>query len=395
MLKWNFLQFQPEADKKTIRENSIDTLIALCPAAVAGVVLFGPAAALVLLTCTFFAWLCALIWNRIFKEEASIFDLNTIIIGVVLGLTLPSKLPLWLAALAGIVSVLIFKAMLRYIGQFWIHPVLVTRVLIAAVLPAFMRGWSEPFAWLNETADTLSGATPLSTASSYTLKDLFMGVTPGSIGETCALLLLVGGLYLVLRRVISPVIPLAMITTTGIFSWIAGESPLVSVLSGGLIFATVFIAADYRTTPLTDHGKLVFGVGCGLLTFVLRYFTPLAEGVALAVLIMELIAPFINKLFSLIAAKRESKILETKNAEISEVVSAESPDRETVCTESSEEFAEESLEDDPTAETEKVAEPIEEPSEESPNEENGNQVKDENVECVSENAIADEDVETE
>ncbi len=274
----------------------LDVIIALCPAAIAGIVLFGWQAALVIVTCIASAVLSEYLTGRILKRDPSVKDLSAVVTGLLLGLNLPPAIPLWIAALGSAVAIVVVKMLFGGIGQNFANPAITARIVLMVSFPSLMTTWSEPYAWLNGTYSAVSGATPLVDASGYTLKELFFGVTPGCIGETCALLLLVGGLYLVLRRVISPIIPVAFITTVGIFSWIFGGDPLTAVLSGGVMLGAIFMATDYVTSPLTDSGKLIFGIGCGLITFLIRQFGSLPEGVSFSILLMNILTPHINRL---------------------------------------------------------------------------------------------------
>ena len=144
--------------------------------------------------------------------------------------------------------------------------------------------------------DAIATATPLAKESSYTLRELFFGMHSGAIGETSAFLLIIGGLYLMLRRVIKPIIPVAFIGTVAIASLIAGTDLKLALFGGGLMLGAIFMATDYVTTPTTNLGKLIFGVGCGLITFVIRYFGALPEGVSYAILLMNILTPHINRL---------------------------------------------------------------------------------------------------
>ncbi len=274
----------------------LDVIIALCPAAVAGIVLFGWKAALVIITCIASAVISEYLTGKILKRDPSIKDLSAVVTGLLLGLNLPPAIPLWIAALGSAVAIVVVKMLFGGIGQNFANPAITARIVLMVSFPSLMTTWSEPYAWLNGTYSAVSGATPLVDTSGYTLKELFFGVTPGCIGETCALLLLVGGIYLILRRVISPIIPVAFITTVGIFSWIFGGDPLTAVLSGGVMLGAIFMATDYVTSPLTDTGKLIFGIGCGLITFLIRQFGSLPEGVSFSILLMNILTPHINRL---------------------------------------------------------------------------------------------------
>lgn len=269
----------------------LDVLIALMPATIYGVVLFGWRAALIIAACVASAVLSEYIWNRATKKENSLADLSAVVTGLLLALNLPSSLPVWMAALGSAVAIIIVKQMFGGLGQNFANPAMTARIVLMVSFPAAMTTFYEPF------GDIVSSATPLG-GGSYLLKELFLGAHSGCIGETSAVMLLLGGIYLILRRVISPIIPLSFIGTVFVFSWILGVNPLTAILSGGLLLGAIFMATDYVTSPTYPLGKLVFGIGCGILTVVIRHFAALPEGVSYSILLMNLLVPYINRFTS-------------------------------------------------------------------------------------------------
>lgn len=276
----------------------IDVIIALLPAAIAGCILFGWYAALVILTCVVTAVLAEFVCCKIMKRSNSIGDFSAVVTGLILALNLPPELPLWMAAIGSIVAIVVVKMMFGGLGHNFANPAITARIVLLVSFPAAMTSWINPLGIENavtSATDVNTVATPL-VSNSYTYGQLFMGQVPGCIGETFSLLIILGALYLIARRVISPVTPLSMVATVALMSFIFKEDPLYMILSGGLLFGAVFMATDYVTSPINWKGKLIFGIGCGLVTFVIRHFGYLPEGVSYAILLMNLFVPFINKI---------------------------------------------------------------------------------------------------
>ena len=276
-----------------------DVIVALLPATVAGCILFGWYAALVVATCVITAVLAEYVCCKIMKRSNSIGDLSAVVTGLILALNLPPELPLWMAAIGSIVAIVVVKMLFGGLGHNFANPAITARIVLLVSFPAAMTQWIAPIGVdlsnITSATDVNTVATPL-VNDGYTYAQLFMGQVPGCIGETFKLLIILGALYLIIRRVISPVTPLAMIGSVALLSWIFGEDPLYMVLSGGLLFGAVFMATDYVTSPINWKGKLIFGIGCGLITFVIRHFGYLPEGVSYSILLMNLFVPFINKI---------------------------------------------------------------------------------------------------
>ena len=200
------------------------------------------------------------------------------------------------------------------IGQNFVNPALTARIILMNSFPARMTHWTAAFDY-SATADAVTTATPLGILSegsggqlpSYL--DMFLGKTGGCLGETCALAILIGGIYLILRRVISPVIPVTYLATAALFSFLFGRDPLFDLLSGGLMLGAFFMATDYTTSPLYFWGRVVFAVGCGALTLVIREFGSLPEGVSYSIILMNILTPLIERYikpraFGLVKEKR-------------------------------------------------------------------------------------------
>ena len=274
----------------TTRGIMSDVVIALAPAATYGCILFGLRALAVLITSVGVAVLSEFLWNKALKKPDTIKDMSAVVTGLLLGMNLPPTLPLWQAAIGSVAAIIGVKQMFGGLGHNFANPAIAARIMLLVSFPAAMTRFTEP------VSDAVTSATPLAgTAGALSFKTLFFGMHAGSIGETSAFLLIVGGLYLVIRRVITPVIPVCFIGTVALLSLIAGENVMLSVFGGGLILGAVFMATDYTTSPTTPLGKAVFAVGCGIITFVIRKFGSLPEGVSYSILLMNILVPHINR----------------------------------------------------------------------------------------------------
>lgn len=274
----------------TTRGIMSDVVIALAPAATYGCILFGLRALAVLITSVGVAVLSEFLWNKALKKPNTIKDMSAVVTGLLLGMNLPPTLPLWQAAIGSVAAIIVVKQMFGGLGHNFANPAIAARIMLLVSFPAAMTRFTEP------VSDAVTSATPLAgTAGALSFKTLFFGMHAGSIGETSAFLLIVGGLYLVIRRVITPVIPVCFIGTVALLSLIAGENVMLSVFGGGLILGAVFMATDYTTSPTTPLGKAVFAVGCGIITFVIRKYGSLPEGVSYSILLMNILVPHINR----------------------------------------------------------------------------------------------------
>lgn len=274
----------------TTRGIMSDVFIALCPAAIFGCILFGVKAAIVVLTCIVTAVLAEFIWNKIMKKPQTIGDMSAAVTGLLLGMNLTADVPFWVAAIGSIAAIIVVKQFFGGLGHNFVNPAIAARIILLVSFPTYMTTFVEPI------TRNVSSATPLVTEKATTYKMLFFGMHAGSIGETSAFLLLIGGIYLVIRKVILPIIPVTFIGSLALFTLIAGGDPLKAILTGGVMLGAIFMATDYVTTPTTPLGKVIFGVGCGLITFVIRNFGSLPEGVSYSIIIMNILTPHINNL---------------------------------------------------------------------------------------------------
>lgn len=267
----------------------LDVIIALLPAAIYGCILFGLRAAIILVVTVATAVASEAIWNLALKKPQTIGDCSAILTGLLLGMNLSSQTPVWIAAIGSVVAIIVVKQMFGGLGFNFANPAMTARIVLLVSFAGQMSNYVSPI-------DAVTTATPLANNTPITLKELFFGMHSGAIGETSSFLLIIGGLYLMLRRVIKPIIPVAFIGTVAIATLIAGGDLKLAIFGGGLMLGAIFMATDYVTTPTTDLGKLVFGIGCGLITFVIRKFSPLPEGVSYAILLMNILTPHINRL---------------------------------------------------------------------------------------------------
>jgi electron transport complex protein RnfD len=271
-------------------------MIALLPALFAGITYFGFRSLFVVLVCIVSAVFFEYITRKAMKKSNTIGDLSAAVTGMLLAFCLPPTIPFWMAALGAMVSIVLVKQLFGGLGQNFMNPALAGRVIMLFAWPAAMTGWI-----ISTGTEVISTATPLGILKEQvgailpSYLDMFMGNIGGSIGETSAFAILLGAIYLLIRRVITPEIPVVFIATVAILSWIFGRDPLFQILAGGLFLGAFFMATDYSTSPVTMKGRVVMGFGCGLLTVLIRFFTAYPEGVAFAILLMNVCVPLIDR----------------------------------------------------------------------------------------------------
>ena len=270
-----------------------DVLIALAPAAVASVVFFGLRSLLVIFTCVvsavFFEWG----FEKVVKRPNTIRDMSACVTGVILAYNLPPTIPLWQAALGSAVAIVLVKQLFGGIGKNFANPAITARIVLFLAFSGSMTTFIRP--------DGTTGATPLAYLgnSAYSYKpptlDLLLGNHGGCLGEVCAVALLIGFVYLLIRRVITWETPVVFIATVFALSAAFGWNPVDSILSGGLMLGAIFMATDYVTAPMTFWGRVVFGIGAGVLTVIFRIYGSNPEGVSFAILLMNILTPYINR----------------------------------------------------------------------------------------------------
>ena len=273
----------------------LDVLIALIPAAVAGVVIFGLRSLAVIAICVAACVGFEALFNYLTKKDQTVSDLSAAVTGLLLALNLPANVPLWQCVIGSLFAIVVVKCLFGGIGANLVNPAITARVFM---LVAFTELAAPAFP---AVVDTVAGATPLALAEGTplpSLLDLFIGLKGGAIGETCGAALVLGGIYLLARRVITWHTPVAFIAAVFVFSFfMEGMDPvmaLAKVLSGGLLIGAIFMATDYATSPSTPWGKAIFGIGCGIITCLIRYFGNYPEGVSFAILFMNIVNPYIK-----------------------------------------------------------------------------------------------------
>ncbi len=306
--------------KDTTTGIMLDVIIALVPALIASVVLFGPRALAVVATTVISAVLSEYVSRKVMKRHNTIGDLSAVVTGLILAFNLPVSIPLWMAAVGSFFAIVVVKQFFGGIGQNFANPAIAARIVLLISFGQAMGNWTAPLSW---KTDAVSTATPLailggeSTEALPSLIDMLLGVRGGCLGETCSLALIAGGIYLIARKVISWKIPVAYIGTVAVIMLIAGKFDLeflaYQLMGGGLLLGAFFMATDYSTSPIKSNAKIVFGVGCGLLTCVIRLFAALPEGVSFAILIMNLLVPHIE---TIMAPKPFGTVKEKKSKEV-------------------------------------------------------------------------------
>ncbi|MDD5692227.1 MAG: RnfABCDGE type electron transport complex subunit D [Candidatus Omnitrophica bacterium] len=272
------------------------------PAGIAGVIIFGLDALWIILAATIAAVSTEWVFELITRRKVTILDGSAVITGILLAYNLPSGVPLWLPVVGAIFSIIVGKAVFGGLGQNIFNPALVGRVFLMASWPKYMTTFPKPFSY-----DAVTSATPLAMLKEGKILehipylDLFLGNRGGCIGEVCILALLIGAAILLIKGYITWHIPVTYILTTAILTYIFGAKQffhgdwLFHILSGGLILGAFFMATDYVATPLTIKGQVIFGIGCGLITAVIRIWGGYPEGVSYAILMMNAATPFIDR----------------------------------------------------------------------------------------------------
>lgn len=317
----------------TVTGIMLDVIIALIPAAFAGTAVFGLRAALVIAVCIVSCVFFEFISRKIMKRSPTVGDLSAVVTGLLLAFNLPVNIPIWMCIVGSLVAIVVVKQMFGGIGHNFANPAITARIVLLVSFASAMTGFTSP---AFNSVDAVTTATPLSHLSSIDLSgnvsaqmdlllsegnlptffNMFFGVRAGCIGEVCSIALILGAIYLILRGVISFAIPGSYILTVAVFMFISSgfslSFTLYEILGGGLLLGAFFMATDYSTSPINTKGKIVFGIGCGILTSVIRLFGSLPEGVSYSILLMNIAVPLIEKMtapkyFGFIKTKKEKK----------------------------------------------------------------------------------------
>ena len=290
---------------ETTRSIMLDVIIAMCPALIWAIIYFGVEALLLtavsVIGCVVFEGL----YRKLMHKPQSIDDLSAVVTGMLLAFVCPATTPLWMILIGDFFAIIVVKQLFGGIGKNFLNPALAGRAALLASYATAMTTWAVPMSKLSafgSNADAVTSSTPLAMmkngdfatlTSTYSVVDMFLGRVGGSLGEVSALMLLLGGVYLVIRKVISWHIPVAYIATVAILTLIAAPAGisgvdymLYNVFGGGLMLGAIFMATDYATSPVTKPGQIIFGIGCGLLTCFIRRFGSYPEGVCYSILIM-------------------------------------------------------------------------------------------------------------
>ena len=282
-------------DKATTHSIMLDVIIALLPATLFGFYNFGLPAVITTVISIATCVIAEYLWQRFMGKKITVRDMSAALTGLLLALNLPPEVPFWLPILGGLFAIIVVKQVFGGLGQNFMNPALGARCFLLLSFTGRMTAF---------TYDAVTTATPLANlkaGQAVNIMDMFIGKTAGTIGETSAIALLIGGAYLVFKKVISPRIPVVYVATLAIFVLLFGGHGFdvnflaAHIFGGGLLLGAIFMATDYVTSPITPHGQIIFGIILGVLTGVFRIFGPSAEGVSYAIIISNLLVPLIEK----------------------------------------------------------------------------------------------------
>ena len=284
--------------KDTTQNLMLDVVIAMLPAAAFGVYRFGVYALVVILATVAACVASEYIWPKLMHKPITVNDCSAVVTGMILALNMPPEIPVWIPMLGGVFAIIVVKQLYGGLGQNFMNPALAARCFLLISFAGLMNDFSSAAIGF----DSLTGATPLASmraGSGADLSALFLGLIPGTIGEVSTLALLIGGVYMIVKKVISPKIPLTYIGTFAVFVFLFGgfdiSYTLNQIWAGGLVFGAFFMATDYVTSPITPKGQVVYGVILGLITGVFRLWGASPEGVSYAIILSNLFVPMIER----------------------------------------------------------------------------------------------------
>ena len=283
-----------------------DVVIALIPALAVSTYVFGFRAIVMTVGCALFCVFFEWISRKIMKRDSTIGDWSAVVTGVILAFNLPVTMPLWMAAVGCFIAIVVVKQIFGGLGQNFANPAIVGRITLFigfATPMTFWRVTSHMSQAIIDYAgvDAISGATPLGmlAAGAETMPsklEMFLGLINGSMGEISSAALILGGIYLIVRKVITPAIPVSFLATVAVLSLVFGRDPIFELCAGGVMLGAIFMATDYVTSPITNAGRIIFGIGCGLFTMLIRVYAAYPEGVSFAILLMNILTPHIDNL---------------------------------------------------------------------------------------------------
>ena len=288
-------------DKATSQRIMQEVCLALVPAGIAGIILYGFNAALLIAICVATCVLSEFVWQKATKQAVTISDWSAVVTGLLLAYNLPATAPWWIAVIGSILAIIVVKQFFGGIGSNFMNPALTARAILFISWSGIMGAYpnANPFQF---TADAVTGATPLATLNGGTtegikLLDLLLGNHGGVLGETCAIAIILGGVYLIVRGIADWRIPASFIGTVFVCYLIkdGAEMALYQLLSGGLLLGAFFMATDYATSPINKLGRVIFGIGCGFFLFIIRAFANYPEGCSFAILFMNVATPMIDR----------------------------------------------------------------------------------------------------
>ncbi|MBQ5706731.1 MAG: RnfABCDGE type electron transport complex subunit D [Peptococcaceae bacterium] len=287
--------------KESIQSIMRDVIIALVPATAAGIYYFGINALILIIAAIASSVIFEALCQKIMKKPVTVSDLSAVVTGLLLAMNLPAAAPVWVAIVGSAFAIIFGKQLFGGLGQNFINPALAGRAFLLASYPTEMTTWSVPNGL--EVADAATYATPLAQLKAghldASLGELMLGQCGGTIGETCAIALIIGGVYLLYKHVISWKIPVIYIATVAILFGVIGRHgvrmPLQEIMAGGVMLGGIFMATDYASSPVTAKGQIIFAVGAGLITYLIRTFGGYPEGVSYSILIMNCCVPLIER----------------------------------------------------------------------------------------------------
>ena len=275
-----------------------EVCLALAPAGIASIILYGANAAALIAVSVITCVLAEFVYQKAAKEKSTISDWSAVVTGLLLAYNLPANAPLWLAVVGGIIAIVLVKQIFGGIGSNFMNPALTARAILFISWSSLMSSYPQT----NYAVDAMSTATPLATLNGGTVEglnlwNLMIGNCGGVLGETCKLAIIAGGLYMLVRGIIDWRIPVTFIGTVFVCYLLkdGAEIALYQIMAGGLMLGAFFMATDYATSPVTNTGKIIFGIGCGILLFVIRAFASYPEGCSFAILFMNVVTPMIDK----------------------------------------------------------------------------------------------------
>jgi electron transport complex protein RnfD len=313
-------------DSVTTSEIMRDVIIAMIPTTIYGIIQWGLNAALVVIFTTLFAVLAEYVYEKALKLPITIGDFSAAVTGMILALNCPPDIPVWIPCVGSVFAIIVVKQLYGGLGRNFANPAIVGRIVLLLSFTSYMTTW--PVTRLNQTADAVTGATPLGLLAdgaldqAPSLANMFVGNIGGAMGETCTIAVLIGLAILIWKKIISPIIPVCYMGTVFVFAFIyysfaggdysALHMALFHLLAGGVVFGATFCATDYVTSPIMRNAKIVFGIGCGLVTMIIRMFCAYPEGASFAILFMNVMAPLLdmvaqNQFYGIGAAEKAAK----------------------------------------------------------------------------------------